>query len=143
MSCRHIHFVALDRTREFDLRFLGDDAAAQDRGHLLDLRFGHFQFVGDLHVGQVQPHEIEAKHPSTQGPMMACEHGFRQVVERFSTTTAKVMLTVGLDDIVSVFDDVIRMAMGALGSFGPAELPYHLVAFGVVDQSVNVQSHHA
>jgi hypothetical protein len=75
--------------------------------------------------------------------MVSGEHGFGQVIKGSAAFPTKVMLAIGLDGIASIFDNVSRVAMGALDAFGPPELPYHLVASGVVDQSVNVESHPA
>lgn len=143
MTRHDIHFVALDRSREFDLRLLGDDAGSKRRRHFVDLRFTHFQFVGDLSIGKVQTHQVQAEHPNGKRPMMPGEDRFCQVVERFVARAAKVMLAIGLNVVVSVFDDVVRLAMRTFDAFGPAKTSHHLVALGVVDQSVNVEPHPA
>jgi len=143
MTGNHVYFVAFDRAREFDLRLLGNDAVAEYRCHFLGLGFLQVQFGGNLLVGKVQTHKIQTQHPHGQRLVMPGKHGFGQVVKRPATFPAKVMLAIGLDDIASVFDNVSGMAMGTFDAFGPAELSYHLVALGVVDLSVNVQSHPA
>jgi len=143
MTGNHVHFVAFHRAREFDLRLLGDDAAAEYRCHFLGLGFLQVQFGGYLPVGKVQAHQIQAQHPHGQRLVMPGEHGFRQVVKGGMTFPAEVSLTLRLGFIVSVFDDVSRVAMGTFDAFGPAEMPHHLVTLGVVDQSVNVKSHPA
>ncbi len=75
--------------------------------------------------------------------MVSRENGFGQIAECFAAIATKVMLTIGLNGVVSVFDDVIVMAMRTFNPFGPAEASHHLVAFGVIDQSVNIESHPA
>ncbi len=109
----------------------------------LYLCFTYFQFPGDLGVRQIQSHEVEAKHPIAQRAMMTGRHRVGQIIERPATIAANIVLTVGLFRIMSVFDGVVRVAMGAFDSFGPTKLLNHLIAFGVVDQSVNVNSHPA
>jgi len=52
-------------------------------------------------------------------------------------------LSVGLVVIVSVFDNFGGVTVGAFDFFCPAEVANHFVAFGIIDQSVNVQSHRA
>ena len=143
MACHHVHFVTLDRSRELNLWLLDNDTVAKRCGHFMGLRFTPLQFGGNLPIGKVQPHEIQAQHPHGQRLTVSVEHGFGQVVKGPMTQSAKVTLPVRLGFIVSVFNDFGRVAMRAFDAFRPSQLSNHLVTLGVVDQSVNVQSHPA
>jgi hypothetical protein len=143
MTCDHIHFITFDCSFEHDVRLTGNDAAPQNRGHLLSLGLLHFQFLGDLGVRQIQSHEVQAKHPVPQGAVVPGEYGLRQIVECLIAHSTEVSLTFRLGFIVSVFGDLRRMAMGTFDTFGPTKAAYHFVTFGIVDQSLNVQSHPA
>jgi hypothetical protein len=75
--------------------------------------------------------------------MMSGEHGVGQVVERSAALSTEIMLAIRLDGIMSVFDNVSIVAMGTFDAFRPTKLSHHLVTSGVIDQSVNVESHPA
>ncbi len=74
---------------------------------------------------------------------MPGEHGSGEVVEGAVAHSAEVSLPLRLGFIGPVFDDLCGVTVRALDAYGPTKLSYHLVAFGVVDQSVNVDSHPA
>ena len=42
---------------------------------------------------------------------------------------------------IAVFDDFGSVAMGVFDALGPTKFPHHLIAFGVIDQSLNIQSY--
>jgi predicted RNA-binding Zn-ribbon protein involved in translation (DUF1610 family) len=73
--------------------------------------------------------------------MMPGKHSAGQVIEETMAHVAKVSLSVGLGFIASIFDDFGSVAVGAFDSVFPSKVPNHFVAFGIVDQSVNVQTH--
>lgn len=143
MPRNDINLVAFDRAFQLGLRFLCDNAVAEDCGHLLNGVFVHLQFGGDLPIGEIQSHKVKAKHPNAQGLMMPGEHGSGEVVEGTVAHSAEVALPLRLRVIVSVFGDFGRVAVWAFDAFGPTKTANHLVAFGVVDQSLNVNSHPA
>ena len=117
--------------------------------HFLNRILVHLQLGGDLPIGKVQSHKVlfglstnkQAKHPDGKRLMMPGKHGSGQVVERPVAHPAKVVLTIRLRFVVSVFGDLRRMTAWTLNAFRPAKLPHHLVTFRVVDQSLNVDSH--
>jgi hypothetical protein len=75
--------------------------------------------------------------------MMSCKDGPRQVIKGAVTHSAKVALPVVLRFIASIFDHFGCVAMRTFDSVCPTKLANHLVTLAIVDQSVNVQSHHA
>lgn len=81
MSCDNINLVAFDRAFELDLRLLRENALTKNGGHLLYRIFVHFQFGGDLPIGEIQSHEVQTKHPNAQGLTMPGKHGSGEVVE--------------------------------------------------------------
>ena len=56
-------------------------AGSQLLGHELHVRAGEPQLQGDLPVGEVQAHEIEAQHPDPQRLMVPGQDGAAQIVE--------------------------------------------------------------
>jgi len=148
MPCHHINFVTFHSPRELNLRFLDHDTVTKYRGDFLDLCFVPplqyaSQLLGDLPIGKVQTHEIQAQHPYGQRLMVSGEHGFGQVIEGSIAHSTEITLSVRLSFIWSIFDDFGGVAMGTLDTFRPTKAANHLVTLGVVNQSVNVQSHPA
>ena len=66
-----------------------------------------------------------------------------QVVEGAVTHFTEVALAGGLCFVASIFDDFGGVAVGTFDPLRPAQVANHLITFGVIDQSVNVNSHHA
>jgi hypothetical protein len=152
MTSHHVHLIAFHGAREFDLRLLDHDTVAKNRGDFLDLCFVPplqyaRQLLGDLPIGQVQTHKIQAQHPYGQWLMPVrqhCgEHGFSQVIEGSVAHSTEITLSIRLSFIWSIFDDFGGVTMRALNALGPTKAANHLVTLGVIDQSVNVQSHPA
>ena len=141
MTCYHIHFVAFDRTFKREGRLLSNNAVAKNGGHFVDGSLIQFQFGGNLPIGKVQTHEVEAEHPNGEWLMMSGKDRTGQIVEGAVTHSAKVTLAVALCFIRSIFNDFGGVAVRTFDTVCPAKLANHLIAFGVVDQSVNVQSH--
>ncbi len=81
MTRDDVNLIAFDRAFELKARLLFDDAVTQNRGHFPNRIFIHLQLGGDLPVGKVQPHEVQAKHPNAQRLMMSREYGSREIVE--------------------------------------------------------------
>ena len=75
--------------------------------------------------------------------MMSGKDRSCEVIERAVTHGAEVTLSVGLCFVESVFDDLGGVAVRAFDTFRPTKLANHRVALGIIDQSVNVQSHRA
>jgi hypothetical protein len=54
-----MNLVDLDLARQNDGRRLGGEPLAQMRRHLPNVAFIQAQFVGDLAVRKIQPHEVQ------------------------------------------------------------------------------------
>ena len=74
----------------------GDDPLAQLRGHHLGVVLVEVQFLGDLLVGEVQAHEVQAQDPDPQRLVVAGEDGVGQVVEAAAAAVALVALPLRL-----------------------------------------------
>src|ERR1700691_2040388 len=61
-----IDFVDLDLALENDRRGLSREPLAQMLRHVLNIAFVQVQFVADLAVRKIQPHEIETENPDLQ-----------------------------------------------------------------------------
>ena len=67
---------------------------------------------------------------------MTGKDGAGEVIEGAIAHAAEVSLPVGLGFVVSVFDDFGGVTVGTFDSFFPSKLSHHVVALGIVYQSV-------
>ena len=96
MARHHVDLIDLHLARQFHLRGLGDQAAAQQLRHGLHVGPTQAQLACDLPIGEVQAHEVEAQHPHAQWLVAAGQHRAGEVVETGCTRLAAVALTIGL-----------------------------------------------
>jgi hypothetical protein len=115
-----VHFIAFDLAFQDERLLLIDNTLPEPHGHLLSLGDRQIQLRGDLPIRQVQPHEIEAQHPSPQRPMMPCENSIGQVVETTITITAAISLATDFGCVVSVLDDMLAFAVRTTNAIRPA-----------------------
>ncbi len=134
----HVDLVDLDDALKLDLLGLGEQTRAQARRHGLGIVLMQIEFVGNLAVGEVEPHEIQAQHPDAQRLMMAREDRPAQIIKTAAATLATVALPVLLGVVNAVADDGATGAAWAANAVGPAMLTDHLVAFRVVDEGGEV-----
>jgi hypothetical protein len=129
-----IDLIHLDLAVQRHRRDFGNQAGAQPPGH--DLHVGHaeVQFPGDLPVGQVEAHEVQAEDPGPQGPMVAGENGAGQVVEAGFTVLASIALPVRLGISPSMTGHGSTAAGRALNAVWPAMLPNEVKTLSIVDQ---------
>ena len=130
----HVDLVDLDQTLEFHLGGLGDEAFPQARGHRLDVVLIQIQFSGDLKIGEVQPHEIQAQYPDPEWLMMAGQDRPGQVVEATAAAFATVALALPLRLVVTITDHRVARATGTADAIGPAMLTDQLVAPPVINE---------
>ena len=120
------------------------DAGAQLFGHGLHITDIEIEFAGDLLVGQVQAHEVQAQDPDPQRLMMTGEDGVGQVIEARLAGRAAVALALSLPIVVTVPRHLVTPALRAPHTLGPAEPSDRIKALGVVDQELEVDQgiHH-
>src|SRR5262249_62354668 len=87
-----IDLSPVDLAGEDDWGLVIHDAVPQLRAHPLGIVGIEVQLAGDLLIGTVQPQEIEAQDPDSQGLMMAREDGPGQVIEAARTAVAELAL---------------------------------------------------
>src|SRR4051794_23119454 len=75
VSGDNVELVELDVPAQDHLRRLRNDAVAQHLGHGLDVALAQAQFVRDLAVRQVHPHEVGAQDPGRDRLMMSGKDG--------------------------------------------------------------------
>ena len=75
--------------------------------------------------------------------MVSGEDGAGEVVKGAVAHSAEVSLSVGLAVIVSVFDNFGGVAVRTFDFVFPSKVSNHFIALGIINQSVNVQSHRA
>src|SRR5580658_4701792 len=139
VPCDDVDLVALDVAAQLHGRLLLDDAFTKLACHPVRIVLGKVQLLGDLLVGQVQPHEVQAQDPDTERLVTALQDRVRQVVEVSPTALALVSLTIGLGFISPSLDDLRGPAVGARYPMRPADLPHDLEALGIIDQRLNAE----
>jgi hypothetical protein len=141
MSCCDIDFVAFHRAAERHLGRAFHDPFAQLRGHLLDIITIKVQFLSNLFIREIQPHEVEAGDPGAQRPVVPGEDRPGQVIEASATGRALVLLPRRLGLVVPLFGDLGGGALRTGHPVGPAHLADGLEALDVVDEVQDVQDH--
>jgi hypothetical protein len=130
----HVDLVDLDLARKLHGRRFGYQTVAQLIRHGLHIGHAELQLLGDLPVGEVQTHEVEAQHPHAQRLVMAGQHRACEIVEAPGTLLAAVALPAGLRLVITVADHRRARAEGASDTLGPAMLAHQGEALGVVHQ---------
>ena len=138
MPGHDVDLVDLHRTFQCRYRDLGRQPVAQLLGHELHVRAGEPQLQGDLPVGEVQAHEVQAQHPDPQRLVMPGQHRAGEVVEAPRAALAAVALPVRLAVVAPVADHRGAAAPGAAHAFWPAALAHEGKALGVVHQARKV-----
>src|SRR5215213_6834058 len=94
--------------------------------------------TGDLPVGQVQVHEVEAQYPDPQRLVAAGQRRAGEVVEAPGACLAAIPLPIGLSVVAPVPDHRVTAATGAAHALRPAALAHKGEALGVVHQTREV-----
>src|SRR4051812_43402938 len=89
-----VELVELNVAAQDHLGCRRHDAVAQPLGHGLGVALTQTQFLRDLTVRQVHPHEVRAQDPGRDRLMMSGQNGSRQVIEAILTCLAQVSLPV-------------------------------------------------
>jgi hypothetical protein len=95
-----VELVELDVAAQDHLGCLRHDAVAQHHG--LNVALAQTEFVRDLTVRQVHPHEVRAQDPGRDGLMMSGKNSSRQVIEAILACLAQVSLSVPLAIVMAV-----------------------------------------
>jgi len=148
-----VDLVDLQLARQLHCRCFSDQAAALLLRHGLHVRPAKAQLLGDLLVGKVQAHEVEAQHPHTQRLMVSGQHhraaipwwemprsGIKagEIVEAGRTCLAPIPLPGRLRVVVPVPNHRRAAAPGATHTLWPAVLAHEGEALGVVHEAGKV-----
>ena len=134
MPCDDIDLVDLDHALKLHFGGLGNEAVPQARGHRLDIVFIQAQFPGDLEIGEVQSHEIQAQDPDPERLVMAGQDRPGQIIEATAAAFATVALAVRLFLIVAVTADRMARAARTANAIGPTMLTDQIEALVVIDE---------
>jgi hypothetical protein len=104
----------------------------------MDVVFIQTQFSGDLEIGEVQSHEIQAQDPDPQRLMMAGQDCPAQVIEATTASFATVALTVVLSIIVAIANHRMARTARTFDAVGPTILTDQLKALPVVNKGGEV-----
>jgi len=133
-----VDLVDLHLALQFHRRSFGNQPGAQLLRHGLHIRSIQAQFQGDLPVGKVQAHEVEAQHPHTQRLVVPGQHRAGQVIETACTGLAAIPLPARLRVVVAVADHCIVVAGRAPDAFRPTALAHEGKALRLVHQARKV-----
>ncbi len=138
MPSYHIYFIALNFPLQQWLWLLGHNAFPKLGSHLMGVGYSQVQFLGNLLIGEIQPHEIQAQNPNPQGLMMASENRAGQIVKTLPAVLALVPTTLGLGIVSALPGDALQTAFRAGYSLRPSYFTDFLVALGVIDQILDI-----
>ena len=110
-------------------------------GHLLHIGAVQVQFLGNLPVGQVQSHKIEAQYPYFEWLMMSRKNGARQIIEAFATIFTFIALFGRFFFIESSFDYSFGITKRTLACFRPAQFPNSFITLSIINQRLYVYLH--
>ena len=133
MSRRDKDFDAFPRAAERHLRRTPDDPFAQLGCHLLGIITIQIQFLNDLFLREIQPHEVEAGDPGAQRLVMPGEDRPGQVIKASVTRRTLVLPARRLGLVVPLFGDPRRGAVRTGHPVGPAHLADRLEALDIID----------
>jgi hypothetical protein len=139
MPSYHIYFIALDFPFQEWLWLLGHNAFPKLGSHLMDVGPIQVQFLSNLLIGEVQPHEIQAQNPDPQGLVVPTENGARQIVKATVAVLALVSLALGLGIVMPLLGDALGRALGADYPIRPAHCTDRSIALGVINQILDIQ----
>jgi hypothetical protein len=100
--------------------------------------FSQVQFLSNLLIGEVQPHEIQAQNPNPPGLMMPSENRAGQIVKTLPAVLALVPTTLGLGIVSTLLGDLLGPALGTGHSVRPPHFADGSIAFGLIDQILEV-----
>lgn len=138
VASHDIDLIDLDRTFEFNVGGIVDNAFAQLRGHAVDIVLVKIQFVGDLPIGKIEAHEIKTQNPDAHRLMMPGQDGTAQIIKAAAASLAAVALPVRLGVVTTVAGHLGARTTGAAHALGPTMLPDQLVAFGIIDERCEI-----
>ena len=109
--------------------------------HLMDIASVKVQLFGNLIVGQIQSHEIEAQYPNFEGLMMSGKNGSCEIIKAFSAIFAFIALPGGVLIVVTFFDCAYGITKRALTPFWPTKFANSLIALHIIYQGLYVYFH--
>lgn len=101
-------------------------------GHRLCGVLVQSQFLSNLHVRQVQSHEVETQHPDLERLMMSFKYRSRQIIKAFLTAMTLIPLSSPLLRMVPSLFVPVKVAMGTTDTLQPSQLSYHRRALAII-----------
>lgn len=114
---------------------------AQLLGHLLNELSVKVEFLGDLAVGEVQAHEVQAQNPNLERLMMASKDGAGEIIKTLLAFLAFVALGWGFVGKTSA-DNMPGFTKRTGAPLRPTKLAYGIVALGIIDKILDVDVYH-
>jgi hypothetical protein len=73
--------------------------------------------------------------------MMSRKDGARKIIKATIAVAATISLATNLGRVVAILDDLVTRTMRAANALWPSQLTHHFIAFRIVDQPSNSNSH--
>src|SRR3954451_7149005 len=138
MSSYNVDLVGFDLALQCGRWGSAGQPLAKMLGHRLPLRGAQPKLLGDLPVGEVQSHQVEAQQPHAQRLVVPGQHRAAQVVEPSMACLAQIALPVPLAVVMAVADHHGTVAVRTAYAIRPAMLTDKLKALGFVQQAREV-----
>ena len=97
------------------------------------------QFLRNLLVGQIEPHQVQAQYPDFQWLVMAFKDTFGQVIKPLDAGVTVIPLSLFLPGVLAPFRHLSRPTLGTAYAVRPAEFAYFGIAFLIVDQVLDLE----
>ena len=134
MSCHNIDFVAFHFARKYDFWLLGENSVSKLSRHVIRAVCIQTKLLANLCVGQIKPHEVEAKYPYARSLVVTCKNGSREIIELSFAVAAMITLSIFLRFIKTSLGNTDRTAFMASDAIGPTHLTNLFKAFSIIHQ---------
>jgi len=138
MPGNDIDLVSLNLTIKDDFGNSSHETVAQLCCHDLHIILVQAQFPGNLSIGEVQTHEVQAQNPDSKGLVVSCQNRPGQIVKPYAARLAQVALPIPLGLIVTMADHGRRRTGRATHALRPSQLTDKIVTPSVIDQSCQI-----
>ena len=99
--------------------------------------FMKIKFIGNLLIGKIQSHHVQANDPRTKRLVMPFENRIGEIVELFLAGLAFISLPSRLRTMESALGNIFRITSRATQSIRPTEIANTLETLFVIEQGVN------
>ena len=132
MTSDEVDLVAFDLARQDRDGLREHDAIAQLPPHALHVVLVEVELLGDLPVGNIQPHQVQTANPYLEGLMTPGKDRPGEIVKVAPANLAAVFLARPLDRVMALLADRLGRAVRADDAIGPTQRAHGLETLLVV-----------